>query len=183
MNTLKHIIDTITNYTAIQYADMMLDRERVANNKLHLFNVKTGSHKEQEIPYIEYMKSTWGYNGSEDLESCIERSRVSKLKEYAHYIVLYTGFIKNGRVFVLNKKEKFVSFLWDIRNGDKLQSSNGHKVGVTDLYTHYNPLNVDCISESVSSIHLFDKIGNNDYEISCDEKWIISECDKLIKNS
>lgn len=182
MDTLKYIIDTITKYTAIQYAEMMLDRERIANNKLHTFNVKTGSHKEQEVPYIEYMKGTWGYSGSDSIDECIWRSRVSKLNEYAKFISLYTGFIENGKVFVLNKKEKFVSFLCSVENRGQLQTL-GMQKRTAVLFTHYNPLNVDCIEECVDKQYLFNGLETNDYEMSQNESWIISECDKLIKNT
>ena len=46
--------------------------------------------------------------------------------------------------------------------------------------THYNPLNVDCIEQSVSNNQFFKELESR-FEISANEEMLIKECDELIK--
>lgn len=168
MKELERIKYCIENFTAEQYAEIMMEEERETFS-LTIMNMKTGSVKKTKPEYYEYMKATWG-NENSTIESCIERSRISKLDEYAKYIHLYTGFIRNGGVFVLNKEEKFVSFIYEIK--EKLAM----------LYTHYNPSKADCIEESINSKYLFNNMLKNKYDFSKDENAMIKQCDLLLSH-
>lgn len=126
---LKYIEEIITNYTATEYADMMLKKES-ENFTLTTYNSKTGEMKETKPSYHEYMRQTWHYNISATLEECIESSRISKLNQYAEFITMYSGWIKNGRLFVLNKKEGFVSFLYKLEKEDFTLNSKVRSVRV-----------------------------------------------------
>lgn len=149
LSAIKQIIST---KTAFQYADEMLKLE-----------------KENSKDYYESMRAMWSGKDNPTLEECIEASRMSKLNRYAEAIKLYTGWISNGKVFVLDKEDKIVYFLYNKRSD-----------GVTELYNHFNPLNVDRISEHVNSKCLSEYIVTGKYDVSADEEAIIGECLNLI---
>lgn len=177
MELQLHIIkNLISTYTAFEYAEMMLEKEK-DNYYVLTFNSVTGTTKESKPDYYTYMRNTWHYKEDASLESCIENSMISKLNDYAKYVSIYSGWIKHGRLFILNKKEKFVSFLYGIENEN---SNLNAKPKLALLYTHYNPLNVDCISESIKHEYLLNEILGSDYDISIDEQEMIGLCELLI---
>jgi len=165
-NKLQEIEEIITTYTAMDFAQLLLDREQESTT-ITVFNNRSGIRTEK-VSYVEYMKHTWGSQDDNDIDVLICRSRDSKLKEYAKYIQLYTGFNKQGKVFVLNKEDKIVSFLY------------AEEGKIAKLYTHYNPLEIDCIESSCSSEYLFRKMMVNLYDFSKSESEMIKECDRLI---
>lgn len=176
---LDVITEIITNYTPFSYAEKMLEKEK-ANFSLTIMNGISGEIKHvRPDDYYEYMRQTWHWEEKPPLEECIEKSRMSKLEAYANAIKMYTGWVKNGKLFVLNRKEKFVSFLYEVvKDGNNLDS----KPQTVSLHAHYNPLNVDCFEESMSHKYLFDQVVNGGhYDISTDENRMITECDLLIK--
>lgn len=178
---LNNIKDIITNFTATQYAEMMVQKEK-ENFCLTTINTSTGAVKEEKPEYYEYMRQTWHWEEKPSLEACIESSYISKLNQYAEAVKMYTGWVRNGKLFVLNKEEKFVSFLFGVvKDGDNLDS----KPVSARLYTHYNPLNVDCIEESIAHEHIFNQLfgDNSKYDISTDEHQLIGECELLIEAS
>ncbi len=130
------------------------------------------------------MTQYWGSGKNPTFEQSVEASRRSKLDQYAKDISMYTGWVKNGKIFVLNKKEKFVSFLYEItRAGHSLDS----KPKTISLRTHYNPRNVDCVEQHIwakrfpiDASFKVSPMTNDEYEISTDEKKLIKQCDKLI---
>jgi len=175
---LNNIKDIITKFTATQYAEMMVQQEK-ENFCLTTFNTSTGEVKEEKPEYYEYMRQTWHWEEKPSLEACIESSYISKLNQYAEAVKMYTGWVKNGKLFILNKEEKFVSFLFGVvKDGCNLNS----KPVLAELHTHYNPLNVDCLEESVSHEHIFNQLfGDGKYDISTDEHQLIGECELLIE--
>lgn len=177
LNNIKNIIES---FTAKEYADFMIEEEKV-NFSLTTFNSSTGEAKEEKPEYYEYMRQTWHWEEKPTLEACVENSYISKLNQYADFVKMYTGWVKNGKLFVLNKEEKFVSFIYDIKkDGGTLDAKPVSAV----LYTHYNPLNVDCIEESIAHEHIFNQLfGDGKYDISTDEHQLIGECELLIEAS
>ncbi len=174
--SLTRIKEIISTQTAVQYANSRLNHE-AENCYLTTMNASTGEIKETESTYYEYMRQTWHWEENPPINACIENSMISKLNEYAEMVNIYAGWIKNGKLFVLNKKEKFVSFLYEVKkDGYSLDA----KPISANLYTHYNPLNVDCIEESVNHSHLFDGIMSDTYVISVYEDEMIKVCDLLI---
>ncbi len=178
---LDAIKDIITKHTAIEYADLMIEKERSkGTNSVLTYNSKTGEYKNEMVPYEEYMQGYWG--GSKDtLEKCVQNSYVSKLNQYSKCVELYSGWIKNGGLFVLHKREKLITFLYKIeKDGYSLDAKPKNSL----LYIHYNPLNVDFIETSVRHEYLFnvltDDIWDEDYDISADEELIIKELEKII---
>lgn len=168
-NLLQYFKEVIEGQSAIEFAEDMLESEKQASILTQL-NTSTGKITEKQVPYEEYMKQSWGTEG-DTLEKCIERSKISKLNDYAEIVNYYAGFLENGKVFVLNKKEKYVCFLYAV---DKEENESY-------LYVHYNPLNVDIMSEIVDSDYLFKDIGLDMFDISTDENRMIDECNKLIR--
>ena len=174
---LNKIKDIITKFTATQYAEMMVQQEK-ENFCLTTINTSTGAVKEEKPEYYEYMRQTWHWEEKPSLEACIESSYISKLNQYAEAVKMYTGWVKNGKLFILNKEEKFVSFLYGIKkDGFNLDSKPQSAL----LYTHYNPLNVDCIEESIAHEHIFNQLFGGKYDISTDEHQLIGECELLIE--
>ncbi len=103
---LQYIELIISMYSATEYAEMMIQKEK-ENFKLTIFNSNDGQFKEVWTSYHNYMRSTWHSDDNAPLEQCIDASRMSKLNYYAEIVRLYTGWVKNGKLFVLNKKEGF----------------------------------------------------------------------------
>lgn len=173
---LEQIKDIISTFNAFEYAEILVQTEKKHSSVTQL-NIKTNKSKAVVLDYEDYMKQVWSTKKEVALEECIEASRNSKLNEYAKLIQMYTGWIQNGRLFVLNKAEKFVSFIYEIKKDGYTLNA---KPKTVICKTHYNPLNVDCIEENISAKHLSETIINGGYEISKDEKYLIKECDKLI---
>lgn len=175
MNKLQHIQWILDSYSAFEYAEIRLEQER-NNFSLCTMNTSTGEVKETKPEYYEYMKQTWHYKDSPPLEECIENSRNSKLMEYAKMLKMWTGFIENGKLFVLNKKEKFVSFIYEIeKDGIGLSAKPISVIAKT----HYNPKKVDCIEDVFNAKYLSSEIEKELYDISKDEKALINECNVL----
>lgn len=147
MNTQKkglHLILEALSISAIDFAKTKLDA-----------SIKSGD---------DYMLDVFG---GKDIESSSSNAMRQYLNEYAKCIEIYTGFISNGFVYVLDRKNKCVFILY---------SNVG---GYCSLYMHYNPLGYDCIEMKTSTSHLFGEIKNNIYDLSKDESLLINECDNL----
>ncbi len=189
---LDIIKGTLTNFTAFQYAQTLVDIEKEKCTVL-TFNAQTGVTKPEKLSYYEYLDASYGLGKNEPIELLIERNFDSALKEYERMLEQYTGFNKHGKVFILNKKEKFVSFLYDVyiilpEGGRASRLSKEPKKGESKrvtIHIHYNPLNVDCIEDHMGHDDLFGRVmnGTGDYGISLDEESLIKECDELIKNN
>ncbi len=178
---LDAIKDIITKHTAIEYADLMIEKERSkGENDMLIYNSKTGAYSTEVVPYKEYMQNYWG-NSKDTLEKCVQNSYVSKLNRYSKCIELYSGWIDNGKLFVLHKREKLITFLYKVeKDSFKLNAKPKNAL----LYIHYNPLDVDFIETSVRHEYLFnglvDDIWSEEYDISADEEMIIKELEKII---
>ena len=168
---LQYITEVLDKLSAFEFAESRLNQEK-EHTTITMLNTESGIVSSNKVSYEDYMKGTWSNKESATLEECIEESRMSALDEYAEMVDLHTGFIRNGRVFVLDKTDKIVFFLYD-QHEDKGQKW-------ASLYTHYNPKNIDCIETMVNSKYLFEDMEKDKYEISQDEGWIIKECHKLI---
>ena len=172
---LQYIKEIITNHTAVQYAEMMLEKEK-KNCTIHIFNASTRKVIQKNMNYYEYMKQTWHWEDNPPIEECIEASRISKLNEYAEAVQMYSGWIKNGKLFVLNKREAFVSFIYKI---DKESLMRDSKIKSVIVRTNYNPREVDCIEESLNPRYFSEMISDEHYDISKNEKELNALCDKL----
>lgn len=175
MTELQRIETIITNYTATEYADMMIQREK-ENFSLTVLDTNTNTIKQVDCDYYEYMRQMWHWEENPPLEKCIENSYISKLQDYAELTSTYAGFIKNGRLFVLNKKEKFVSFLYNTTKDSARLSAKPKNI---ELKTNYNPNKVDCISETLKASYFDKLIQNGDFIVSKDGKELNELCDKL----
>lgn len=172
---LQNIEEIITIYTATEYADMMVKKEK-ENFALSTFNSKTCEVKETNPSYYEYMKQMWHWEENPTLEECVQASRLSKLNQYAEAIEMYSGWVENGKIFVLNKKEGFVSFVFKLEKEDYTLNS---KIKTVRIRTNYNPKNVDCIEESISPEYFNERICDEYYDISKNEKELNILCDKI----
>jgi hypothetical protein len=172
---LKYIEEIITNYSAVKYAEIMLEKEK-ENFTLLEYNTQIGKTKETKPSYYEYMKQMWHWKDNPPIEECVEASRLSKLNKYAEMVQMYSGWIKNGRLFVLNKKEGFVSFLYKLeKEGYTLNS----KIRTVVIRTNYNPKGVDCIEDNINPKYFSEMISDEHYDISKNEKELNDLCDQL----
>lgn len=150
MTELKRIIKTLRDYTAFSFAENKLDNLRRDEN------------------YQEMMKQCYSGNDNLTIKECEENAIRTFVSEYAKMCEIYAGWLKNGKVFILDKRDKFILALYKVDDIAHL------------AITNYNPLNVDCIEQSVSNNQFFKELENR-FEISVDEEMLIKECDLLIK--
>lgn len=152
MTELKRIIKTLRDYTAFSFAETKLDNLRREEN------------------YQEMMKQCYSGKDSPTIEECEENAIRTFVFEYAKMCEIYAGWLKNGKVFILDKRDKFILALYKV---DDIAHS---------AIANYNPLNVDCIEQSVSNNQFFKELENR-FEISADEETLIKECDELVKKT
>lgn len=176
--TLAHATYVIQNYSADEYAKMLLEDEK-KNYVVLTYNTATNEEKESKPEYEEYMKLYWGKGNNTTLEQAIDNSYRSKLKEYVKLVKYCTGFKENGEQFVLNNKEHFVSFVWKDRH-PIMKDFAGNEIGSIELITNYNPANVDAIGDSIP-VAIFDKmVASGELIVSTDEDMLNKMCDELI---
>jgi len=152
MKQLNQIIETLKEHTAISYADEKLQNLR------------------RQEDYQEIMKQCYSGKDNPTIDECWENATVAFVSEYQKMSEIYAGWLKNGKVFILDKRDRFVLALYKV-------DDIAHKA-----ITHYNPMNVDCIEQSISNKHFFEQL-NVRFDISTNEELLIEECDLLIKNS
>lgn len=150
MTELKRIIKTLRDYTAFSFAENKLDNLRREEN------------------YQEMMKQCYSGNDNPTIKECEENAIRTFVSEYSKMCEIYLGWLKNGKVFILDKRDKFILALYKV---DDISHS---------AIANYNPLNVDCIEQSVSNNQFFKELENR-FEISADEEMLIKECDELVK--
>lgn len=176
MTSLDQIKNIITEFTPMQWANMQLQKEK-EDCTLTTLNTTTGKVSSTQVDYYEYMAKTWHSKDKPPIVECIENSLHAKLEDFSRLIALYTGFVKNGRLFFLNKKEKYVCFICE---SDWPSSNHGFVGG----HIHYNPLHVDIIAERIPDKRILDNhLSYDNYEISTDEQDLIAKCDSLINES
>lgn len=152
MNGLNQIISTITNYSAITFAE----------NKLKILK------HDNNINYYTYMRDCFSGEEYPTIEKCEQNALIQFINEYSKCCELYTGWMNNGRVFILDRRDKVVLFLY--KKDDTTHSS----------VVHYNPLDIDLIEQSCSNDHFFKGVETGRFDISKDEDHIIKECDRLV---
>lgn len=151
---LQRIEKLLKGHTAFSYAFYSIKRKKEIL-------------KAKGEDYFYHMSQMYG-NQDETLEVLEERMRISAIKDYGNCASKYAGFYDNGRVFILNKKEKFVSFLFK----KEMNMDWG------SLLTHYNPLNIECFEEGIKLSLIFN--NKEKYDYSQNEEELIRECDRLI---
>lgn len=151
MNGLDYIKNVLDGFTAIEFAEY----------KLGLAKSETGDD------YEEYMSDM--YAG--DLANCEKLAFCSHLDNYAQCIEIYSGWVKNGKVFIMDKRDKVIFALYS-------KDDKSHQA-----YTHYNPLEVDVISYGMGNVFLVEGIDSGRYELSANEAELIIELNKLIESS
>lgn len=123
------------------------------------FDIAEQKHSDR---FDEWLQTMYG-NGKTGRQTCIDRMRVSCYNEYAEMIKRYNGFIENGKVFVLDKEQKHIYFLY---KSDK-QTAN--------IYSHHNPFNYDCIEAGIKAEWFNKDVISEKYIISLDEDYLITE--------
>jgi len=149
MKELNRIIKVLTEESAISFAEKKLKKLR------------------EEINYQEILKQCYSGKDNPTIDECIENAIATFISEYKKMCEIYSGWLKNGKVFILDKRDKFVLALYKV-------DDIAHKA-----ISHYNPSNVDCIEQSVSNNQFFKELENR-FEISTDEELLIKECDELL---
>jgi hypothetical protein len=152
MKQLNQIIKTLREETAFSFAEKKLEILRIQKD------------------YEETMKQCYSGIDNPTIEECEENALRTFISEYAKMCEIYAGWLKNGKVFILDKRDHFILALYEV---DDI---------VHKAIAHYNPLNVDCIEQSTSNKHFFKQL-NIRFDISTNEELLIEECDLLIKNS
>jgi hypothetical protein len=150
MKQLNQIIKTLREETAFSFSE----------NKLEILRSKKD--------YREIMKQYYSGKDNPTIQECEENALRTFISEYAKMCEIYAGWIKNGKVFILDKRDHFILALYKV---DDIT----HKA-----ISHYNPLNIDCIEQSTSNKHFFEQL-NIRFDISTDEELLIKECDELVK--
>jgi len=150
MKQLNQIIKTLREETAFSFAEKKLEILR--------------SQKD----YGGTMKQCYSGKDNPTIQECEENAIRTFVSEYAKMCEIYAGWIKNGKVFILDKRDRFVLALYKV-------DDIAHKA-----ISHYNPLNIDCIEQSTSNNQFFKELEIR-FEISADEEMLIKECDELVK--
>lgn len=152
MKQLNQIIKTLREETAFSFAEKKLEILR--------------SQKD----YEETMKQCYSGKDNPTIEECVQNAIRTFVSEYQKMCEIYSGWLKNGSVFILDKRDRFVLALYKVDD-----------IAHTAI-AHYNPMNVDCIEQSTSNKHFFEQL-NARFDISTDENLLIEECDELVKNT
>ena len=142
MTGLKKIIKTLRDYTAFSFAENKLDNLR------------------RDVNYQEMMKQCYSGKDNPTIEECEENAIRTFIYEYSKMCEVYAGWLKNGKVFILDKRDRFILAVYKVDDTSHL------------AITHYNPLNVDCIEQSVSNNQFFKELENR-FEISANEEMLI----------
>jgi hypothetical protein len=152
---LQIIKDVLTNHTAYSFADEKLSA------------VKKGVSERNEN-YYEYMYQVFSGAKNPTIEECEENANRQFISEYGKCRELLTGWQKNGSLFILDRKNKIVLFLY---KKDKERHS---------AVSHYNPTNYDCLEWAMSNNRFFAGLENGEFVLSKDEDELIKMCDFLI---
>jgi len=152
MTELKRIIKTLKEETAFSFAEKKL-------------KILKG-----QKDYSEMMKQCYSGKDNPKIEECEENAIRTFVSEYAKMCEIYAGWLKNGKVFILDKRDKLILALYKV---DDISHS---------AIANYNPFNVDCIEQSVSNNQFFKELESR-FEISADEEMLIKECDELVKTT
>ena len=172
--TISEILDIIKERTPYSYAYWRMHCD-MKNPIVHVFNSGTGDHTQKKVSYEEYLQTNFGKPG-DSIEVCKNRCVVSYLEDYAYLINLYTGWVNNGKLFVLNTQEKYISFLFE-------KAKIAESPSIIKLHTNYNPLGVDCIEQSMPVFQYQKLIDSQHLVQDTDENKLIQLCDELIKKS
>jgi len=151
MKGLDQIIFTLKSYSAITFAESKLQAERDTPNR----------------DYPAYMRNTYSGKDCPTILECEENAFIQFINEYKKCCEIYAGWLKNGKVFILDRRDKLVLFLY--KRDDVSHSS----------VVHYNPLNVDLVEQSCPNNHFFKEFENGRYDMSNNEDLIIKECAEL----
>lgn len=151
MKGLDQIVFTITNYSAITFAETKLKCERDDNHK----------------DYYAHMRSCYSGEENPTIEKCEQNALLQFIREYSKCCEVYAGWVANGKVFILDRRDNVVLFLY---KKDDISHS---------ALVHYNPLNIDLIEQSCPNNHFFKEVEAGRYDISINETLIIKECDQL----
>ena len=151
MKGLDQIEFTLKNYSAITFAETKLQAEKDAPNR----------------DYYTYMRNCYSGKDNPTIEECEQNAFLQFINEYKKCCEIYAGWVSNGKVFILDKRDKLVLFLY--KKDDVAHSS----------IVHYNPLNVDLIEQSCPNNHFFKEFESGRYDMSTNEDLIIKECAEL----
>jgi hypothetical protein len=155
MKGLEQIEFTLKNYSAISFAETKLQAEKDAPNR----------------DYYTYMRNCYSGKDNPTIEECEQNAFSQFINEYKKCCDIYAGWIDNGKVFILDKRDMVVLFLY--KKNDVAHSS----------VVHYNPLNVDLVEQSCPNNHFFKEFENGRYDMSTKEDLLIKECDELVECS
>lgn len=155
MKGLETIISAITEYSAIGFAETKLK------------SIADGCRKRNE-DYYSYMRDVFTAKDDPAIQECEEHAFLQYLDEYKKCCELYAGFIRNGKVFILDLVEKVVFFLYRV-------DEYSHKSVV-----HYNPLKLDLIERSFPNRRFIRELERGTHDLSKDESFLIKKCDELV---
>jgi len=155
---LQIIKEVLKNHTAFSFAEEKLSA------------IKKGVSERNEN-YYDYMYQVFSGAVNPTIEECEENANRQFVSEYGKCCELLTGWQKNGSLFILDRKNKFVLFLY--KKDEEKHSA----------VTHYNPTNYDCFEWGMSNKRFFEGLANGEFDLSGNENDIIKECDLLIAGS
>lgn len=154
-NKIEYINKLLKTHTAFSFAEEKLS------------DIKKGCIERKE-DYRDYMYDVFSGSVNPIIKECEQNAIHQFVLEYAKLCQVLIGFLVNGSVFILDRKNKFVSFLYE------------HRKGMYSAMTYYNPTNYDCLEWCNEEEVFIGKIQSEEFILSKNENDIIKECDLLI---
>lgn len=150
---LETIYSAIKNHTALSFAELKLKAQKDAHN----------------MDYYTFMRDVYSGKDNPTIEECEQNSLMQFINEYLTCCKIYSGWVKCGKIFILDRRERLIMALYE-------NDGTNHKSIV-----HYNPLGVDLIEISINNRYFFEDVDEGVYELSRDPEGLIKELDKQIR--
>lgn len=151
---LEYIKTTIEQHTALSFAEQMLSMAKMQFSTTE--------------SYYDYLYHLFSNDPSPTIEELEGQLIDTYAKLYVNYVKMLEGWKSHGSLFVLDKRNNLVMFIFNIDD-------------VThDAYVHYNPTKFDCIKWSMPNNTFFKGVEDDDFVLSKDETEMIRECDARI---
>lgn len=115
------------------------------------------------------MKDVFSGKDNPSIDECEKAAYCQYVSEYAECCNIYKGWIENGYLFILDRRDRVVSFLY--------KKDDTHHGAVV----HFNPFSVDLIEYTHRNDLFFSELGKR-FELSKNEMELMDECSNLNPN-
>lgn len=150
---LHRILKVLTDYTAGRWAEIKM--QGIAK---HCSKIKRHVN--------DYLLENYTTDGL--LVNAIKNANAEFINEYGEMCAVYSGFIKAGSTFAIDRRDKVVYFLsqWDKENAK--------------CHIHYNPLDVDVIEMGTNGERFFSEYESGRFDISNSDVMLCALLDDII---